>query len=108
MRVIDRLSPSSAGSAVEQVDGEVTSVCSIQLPQSSSAMPTPISFGTKASVNSWIWVIDWNSEIVKPMTSEVTRIGAESLSATSMVCSAMLDDGGVGHGAPTRSSRRGT
>ena len=47
---------------VEQVVGEVTSVCSIQLPQTSSAMPTPISFGTNASVNSWIWVTDWNSE----------------------------------------------
>ena len=62
-------------------------------------MPTPISFGTKASVNSWIWVIDWNSETVKPMTSEVTRIGAESLSATSIVCMAMSMIVGVGHGA---------
>ena len=48
-------------------------------------------------MNSWIWVIDWNSEIAKPMTSAVSRIGAESFSATSMVWSAMLDDGGVGH-----------
>ena len=55
-------------------------------------MPTPISFGTNARVNSWIWVIDWNSEIVKPMTSDVTRMGAESFSATIMVRRAMLDD----------------
>ena len=41
-------------------------------------------------MNSWIWVIDWKSEMVKPMTSEVTRIGAESFSATTMVCRAML------------------
>ena len=40
-------------------------------------------------MNSWIWVIDWNSEIAKPITSEVTRIGAESLSATTMVWRAM-------------------
>ena len=30
-------------------------------------------------MNSWIWVIDWNSETAKPITSEVTRIGAREL-----------------------------
>ena len=49
-------------------------------------------------MNSWIWVIDWNSETAKPMTSEVTRIGAESFSATIMVLHGQLDDRGVGHG----------
>ena len=73
-------------------------MCSIQLPQTSRAMPTPMSLGTKARVNSWICVIDWNSEMTKPMTSAVTRIGAESFSATTMVRIAMLDDRRVGHG----------
>src|ERR1700750_1017569 len=65
------------------------SVCSIQLPQISREIPTPITFGTNARVTSWIWVIDWNTEITKPITRAGTRIGAESLRATSMVCIAM-------------------
>src|SRR3546814_11450197 len=64
---------------------KVIRVCSIQLPHNSRATPTPNSLGTKARVNSWIWVIDWNSESVKPMTSEVTRTGALSCIATSLV-----------------------
>ena len=87
---------------------KVIRVCSIQLPQTSRAMPTPISFGTKARVNSWIWVIDWNSETTKPMTSEVTRMGAESFSATIMVRMASSMIAVSVMGAPIRSSRRVT
>src|SRR3954447_4375904 len=68
---------------------KATSVCIIQLPQISSATPTPTSLGTNARVTSWIWVSDWKSETAKPMTREVSRIGADSLRATSMVWRAM-------------------
>src|SRR6478752_2774991 len=75
--------------ASKRLSVNVTRVCIIQLPHSSRAMPTPTSFGTNARVTSWIWVSDWKSETAKPITSAVTRIGADSLSATSIVWRAM-------------------
>ena len=50
-------------------------------------------------------VIAWNSEIAKPTTSDVTRIGAESLNATTMVEKAMSRMLLSVIAAPTRSSR---
>ena len=55
----------------------------IQCPQTTRAIPTATAFGTKDSVISWIWVIDWNREIANPTTSEVMSTGAESFAATS-------------------------
>src|SRR3954447_22821931 len=49
-------------------------------------MAMPIAFGTKLSVASWICVTDWNSETPKPMASAVSRIGAQSLAASSIAC----------------------
>ena len=84
------------------------SVCSIQLPQTSSAMPTPITLGTKARVNSWIWVIDWNVEIVNPITRAGHQDRGGELQRDDHGLQRELEDGGVGHGPATRSSRRGT
>ena len=67
------LSASSEGTRSNRSWVKSIRVCSIQLPETISATPTPTSFGTKRGVNSWICVIAWNSEIAKPMTSEVTQ-----------------------------------
>ena len=56
-----------------------TSSESTQLPVTSSAIATAIIFGTNDSVGSWIWVAAWNSEIRKPTSSAVSRIGAATL-----------------------------
>ena len=55
----------------------------IQCPEMNSAMPTAASFGTKASVTSWICVIDCRRDTPKPTTRAVMRIGAASFAATS-------------------------
>src|SRR3954469_18856722 len=60
----------------------------IQCPHTSSAIATAMAFGTKERVGSWICVIDWNTEIAKPTTSEVTSSGAASSPASSSAWSA--------------------
>jgi hypothetical protein len=77
---------SSWGSCSNSCWVKLIIVASIQLPLISSAIPTPISFGTKESVTSWIIVTDWNSETANPMTSAVSRMGAHSLAATIIDC----------------------
>ena len=71
---------------------------SIQVPLSSSATPTPTTFGTNARVNSWIWVADWNSETANPMTSAVSSVGRGELGRDQHRLHADMDDLGVSHG----------
>src|SRR5690625_3473867 len=59
-----------------------TSSLIIQLPATSRATATATALGTKVRVISWICVIDWKIEIVRPTRSAVTRTGAASLAAT--------------------------
>jgi len=64
------------------------SSCSIQLPDSSRAMPTARIFGTNASVESCSWVTAWNSDTAKPTTRAVRSMGAESLAPAIIICRA--------------------
>jgi hypothetical protein len=60
----------------------------IQWPDTRRTTATPSSLGTKLSVNSWIWVTDWNSETINPITRLTARIGAASSPAVAMACPA--------------------
>ena len=55
----------------------------------SSAIATAIIFGTNDSVGSWIWVAAWNTEIRKPTSRAVSRIGAATFAATIIVWAAI-------------------
>jgi hypothetical protein len=66
-----------------------TSSDSTQLPVSSRAIDTAMIFGTNESVGSWIWVAAWNSEMRKPTSSAVSRIGAAIIAALVMVRTAI-------------------
>ena len=68
---------------------KVTSSESTQLPVTSSAIATAMTFGTKERVGSWICVAAWNSEMRKPTSSAVSSTGAATLAATSMVATAI-------------------
>ncbi len=77
----------------------------IQLPQTTSAIATATAFGTKESVTSWICVTDWNREIAKPTTSEVTSTGAASFADTRSACSVRSMTACWSISAPPGSSR---
>src|SRR4051812_19243398 len=84
----DQVRPSSVGSMWNSDWVKLTISESTQLPDTSSAIATAIILGTKDSVCSWIWVAAWNSEIRNPTSSAVSRMGAATLAASSIVCSA--------------------
>jgi hypothetical protein len=68
---------------------KLTSSASTQLPVTRSAIATAMIFGTKERVCSWICVAAWNSEIRKPTSRAVMRMGAATLAATIIVCAAI-------------------
>src|SRR3954469_20610995 len=62
---------------------------SIQWPEMTITRATPASLGTNVSVTSWIWVTDWNSEMARPITRLVMRMGAATLAVTVIIRSAI-------------------
>src|SRR5947207_14011912 len=50
---------------------------------------TAASLGTNVSVTSWIWVTDWNSEMPRAIPRLVSRMGADTLAVTNIMCRAI-------------------
>src|SRR5690348_3384275 len=67
----------------------VTSSCSIQLPDTTRTIATPASFGTNVSVTSCTCVADWISEMNRPSPIVTMRIGASSFTLMVIAWSAM-------------------
>src|SRR5262249_7960731 len=80
---------------------------SIQCPVMTITSATPASFGTNVSVCSWICVADWIRPMNRPIASDTPRIGAASLVASRIDCTAMsMTDPSFTMGTPSRGRTR--